>query len=305
MSRKLPPFAAVRAFEAAARHESFKKAAEELCLSPSAVSHQIRGLEEFLDTKLFERDGNTLCLTHTGRAYAGKLTHLLDGFEASTSEITRQDDRPIRILSTPGFAARWLVPRLDRSPMGSRVRLRVSVGAPSTDFATNDADLVVHWSDAPVPGVVVEPLMESARFPVAHPDYIAEHGIAHPRDLTKVTLMHDEVMDAWESWFRIADVVPPRMPRGPTFPNCELATTAAEQRQGVSLAYDAVVRGTLEAGRLVRLFDAVTMPFVIYSVAYAEHRAEDPMIRDFADWLHAESRAEGAAPADAPHSLAG
>lgn len=300
MARKLPPFAAVRAFEAAARHESFKKAAEELCLSPSAVSHQIRGLEGFLDTKLFERDGNTLRLTLTGQTYAGKLTHLLDDFEASTSEIIADDDRPIRILTTPGFAARWMVPRLDRSPFGNRVRLRVSQGAPSTDFATNDADLVVHWADAPVPGVVVEPLMESARYPVAHPGYVAEHGIEYPRDLTRATLMHDEVMDAWDQWFRIAGVIPPQMPRGPVFPNCEFATTAAEQRQGVSLAYDAMVRGTLASGRLVRLFNAVTLPIVLYSVAYPEHRANDPMIRAASDWLHAECQAEGTAPQGMP-----
>ena len=306
MARRLPPFAAVRAFEAAARHESFKAAAEELCLSPSAVSHQIRGLEAFLDTRLFERDGNTLRLTHTGRSYAGKLTHLLDGFEVSTREAAAHDDRPLRILTTPGFAARWMVPRLDRSPAGRQVRLRVSQGAPSTDFATNDADLVIHWADAPVPGVVVEPLMQSMRYPVAHPDYVEAEGLYHPRDLIGATLMHDEVMDAWEAWFRLAGVVPPKMPRGPVFANCEVSTTAAEQKQGVSLAYDAMVRDTVAAGRLVRLFDTVTLPVVIYSVAYPEHRANDPLIRAFADWFHAECRADGTAvPAEAGRYLAG
>lgn len=295
MARKLPPFAAVRAFEAAARHESFKAAADELCLSPSAVSHQIRSLEEYLDTKLFERDGNRLRLTLTGQTYAPKLTHLLDAFEASTAGISATDDRQLRVLTTPGFAARWMVPRLDRLPFGRQIRLRVSQGAPSTDFATNDADVVIHWGDEPVDGVRVEPLMQSARYPVAHPDYVARHGIEHPRDLTRATLMHDEVMDAWAEWFRIAGVVPPRMPLGPTFPNCEFATTAAEQGQGVSLAYDSVVRDTVTSGRLVRLFDHVTMPIVIYSVAYPLHRSEDPMIRSFADWIHGESLAHGSA----------
>jgi LysR family glycine cleavage system transcriptional activator len=295
MARKLPPFAAVRAFEAAARHGSFKIAADELCLSPSAVSHQVRSLEEYLDTKLFERDGNRLRLTLTGQTYAPRLTHLLDAFEASTARVSPSDDRQLRVLTTPGFAARWMVPRLDRLPFGRQIRLRVSEGAPCTDFATNDADVVIHWGDEPVDGVRVEPLMQSARYPVAHPDYAAREAIEHPSDLMRATLMHDEVMDAWAEWFRIAGVVPPQMPLGPTFPNCEFATTAAEQGQGVSLAYDAVVRDTVASGRLVRLFDHVTMPIVIYSVAYPLHRADDPMIRSFADWIHGESLAHGSA----------
>lgn len=295
MARKLPPFAAVRAFEAAARHGSFKIAADELCLSPSAVSHQVRSLEEYLDTKLFERDGNRLRLTLTGQTYAPRLTHLLDAFEASTARVSPSDDRQLRVLTTPGFAARWMVPRLDRLPFGRQIRLRVSEGAPCTDFATNDADVVIHWGDEPVDGVRVEPLMQSARYPVAHPDYAAREAIEHPSDLLRATLMHDEVMDAWAEWFRIAGVVPPQMPLGPTFPNCEFATTAAEQGQGVSLAYDAVVRDTVASGRLVRLFDHVTMPIVIYSVAYPLHRADDPMIRSFADWIHGESLAHGSA----------
>ena len=125
MGRKLPPFAAVRAFEAAARHLSFARAADELCLSPSAISHQVRSLEEYLDTKLFERRNNRLQLTLTGGAYAGKMTSLLDVFEASTLHAAENASQSLRVLCTPGFAARWLVPRLDRFVEPSAVRLRV------------------------------------------------------------------------------------------------------------------------------------------------------------------------------------
>lgn len=294
MGRKLPPFAAIRAFEAVARHLHVKAAADELCLSPSAVSHQLRALEDYLDTALFERRGNRLSLTLTGRAYAGKLTTLLDTFEDSTRSIREAGHRPFRVLCTPGFAARWLVPRLDRLSFGDRVRLRVSDGAPSLDFASNEADLVIQWADTPVPGVVTEPLMKSGRYPVVSPDLKARDSIEVPEDLRRLTLMHDETMDAWDAWFEAAGVEAPVFPRGPTFPNCELATTAAERGQGVALAYDAVVRRTLEEGRLVRLFDTVIMPFVIYSVAYPEARAEDPMIREFSDWVHDEVAQEGA-----------
>lgn len=295
MSRELPPFAAVRAFEAAARKGSIKDAAGELCLTASAVSHQIRSLEKYLDTALFHRKGNRIELTLTGRAYAGKLTTLLDLFDESTRSLKEAGRKPFRVHCTPGFAARWLVPRLGDLAFGDRIRISVSNGAPSTDFSSNRADVVIQWADAKVPGVITEPLMQSARYPVASPMLKASADLQQPKDLQRATLMHDETMDAWSEWFEAAGLRPPVFPRGPTFPNCELATTAAEKGQGVALAYDAVVRGTLNNGTLVRLFDTVTMPFVIYSVAYLSIRKEDPMVREFADWLHGQVKSDGVA----------
>lgn len=292
MGRQLPPFAAVRAFEAAARHLSFKDAAEELCLSPSAISHQIRALEEYLDTALFERSGNSIALTLTGKAYAGKLTGLLDAFDQSTRSIMETGPRKFGVLCTPGFAARWLVPRLDRLAFGDRVRLRVSAGAPSLDFSTNESDVVIQWADDPVPGLVTEPFMTSNRYPVISPELKESEQIEKPEDLLRLRLMHDEVQDAWLEWFEAAGLDPPEMPRGPVFPNCELATTAAEQGQGVSLAYDMMVRDTLASGRLVRLFNAVTMPIVIYSLAYPTSRRDDPMILEFRRWIRDEMAKE-------------
>lgn len=272
---------------------SIKCAAEELCLTPSAVSHQIRALEAYLDTSLFERLGNKLQLTLTGRAYSGKLTTLLNDLDTSTRSIREAGHRPFRVLSTPGFAARWLVPRLNRLSFCDRVRLRVSEAAPSTDFASNDADLVIQWSDDKRADVVTEPLMESGRYPVISPALKKSQNVNAPEDLLRLTLMHDETMDGWEEWFRAAGLSPPVFPRGPTFPNCELATTAAEKGQGVSLAYDAIVRGTVADGRLVRLFDTITIPSIIYSVAYSEARSTDPMIREFTSWIHREIADDG------------
>jgi LysR family glycine cleavage system transcriptional activator len=175
-----------------------------------------------------------------------------------------------------------------RFSRAAALRLRVSEGAPCTDFAVNDADLVVQWADAPVPGCVVEPLMRSGRFPVVAPALRASARIERPEDLLGVTLMHDETMDQWAEWFRAAGLAPPELPRGPRFPNCELSTTAAEQGQGVSLAYEHMVRDTLASGRLERLFDTVIMPFTIYAVVYPERRRRDPLVRAFRAFLFAE-----------------
>ena len=295
MGRRLPPFSAVRAFEAAARHPSFKQAADELCLTPSAVSHQIKALEGFLDTRLFERSGNRLALTLTGEAYAGKLTHLLDSFLAET-EAVRGEPQILRVLSTPGFAARWLAPRLSRLEFATDIRLRMSNGAPSLDFATNDADVVIQWADRPTPGLLTEPLMASARYPVISPALKAREDVKRPQDLLRLTLFYDETDDAWPEWFAAVGLDGAELPPGPTYPNCELSTTMVEQGQGVSLAYDAVVRGTLASGRLERLFEAVTLPMAIYSVACQVARAEEPRIAAFRRWLRAEAETEGVLP---------
>lgn len=295
MARELPPFSAVRAFEAAARKGSIKEAADELCLTASAISHQIRSLERYLDTALFRRSGNRIELTLTGQAYARKMTSLLDLFDENTRALKEAGRKPFRVHCTPGFAARWLVPRLGDLAFGNQVRISVSNGAPSTDFSSNGADVVIQWADATIPGVVTEPLMESARYPVVSPELEKKSELREPEDLLRATLMHDETMDAWDEWFEAAGLNAPAFPRGPTFPNCELATTAAERGQGVALAYDAVVRDTINNGTLVRLFDTVTMPFVIYSVAYSDHRKEDPMVREFSAWLHGQAESQGVA----------
>lgn len=292
--RRLPPLAALKAFEAAARHQSFTRAADELCLTPSAVSHQVRALEAYLDTKLFERRGNAMVLTLTGEGYADRLSELLDGLSDTTEAIRSPREMPVlRVLSTPGFAARWMVPRLGRFAYADRVRLRISVGAPSTDFASNDADVVIQWADAPGPGLSVEPIMSSARYPVISPALRDKLGIERPEDLARATRMQDETLDMWAEWFAAAGVAPPPTPNGPVFPNCELATTAAEQGMGAALAYDLMVRDTLASGRLVRLFDAVTLPVVIYSITCPAARRRETLISAFHDWIWSELPADG------------
>ena len=288
--RQLPPFSAVKAFEAAARHQSFKDAAEELCLSPSAISHQIRALEDYLATALFVRDGNRIRLTGTGQDYAGRLTQLLDHLD-DTTRTAKGEDRPqtLRVLSTPGFAARWLLPRMGGFKHADAIRLRIAEGAPSTEFETNDADVVIKWRDDPVDGVDVTPFLRSARYPVVSPALLERESLRHPRDLLRLTLFRDEVDDQWSEWFRAAGVVAELPSSDPIYPNCEYASTAAEAGLGASLAYDAVVSRTVEDGRLVGLFETTTLPFTIYAVATEAARRDEPLIRAFRDWLLLEA----------------
>ncbi len=290
--RKLPSFSAIRAFECAARHLSFKAAAIELCVTPSAISHQIKLLEEYLSTELFVRNHNSLTLTLTGEGYVGKLTILLDSLEHSTKEVTDTQEPSLRVLATPGFAARWLLPRLKRMSFAKDIRLRISQGAPDVNFSSNDADVVIHWADDPVPGCAVEPFMSSIQYPVASPDFIRLNRINTPEDLLNLTLFHEEVMDGWADWFAAANIDFTAGQLGPCFPHCELGHTAAEQGQGVALAYDALIKDTVKAGKLVRLFNIDTTTSVIYSFCCQQCRYNEPKIKTFHDWIFSEIQAD-------------
>jgi LysR family glycine cleavage system transcriptional activator len=295
------PFGAVRAFEAAARHLNFTRAADELCVTPSAVSHQIRTLEEYLGVALFLRRGNHIELTAGGRAYMQTLTAILDQLDASTRLAARTDpDIPLHLLCTPGFVTRWLAPNLASCPESDRLEIMTCDDRPSLDFTSNGADVVIAWGGWPLPGVVMEPLMEAERFPVCSPEFRARAGLARPEDLLGVPLLQDDTRPDWGDWFRHARIPVPDVIRGPIFPHCETALRAAEAGQGVALAFDVMARRGLESGRIVRLFDIATPPFVVYSVAYPEIRRRDPRIRAFRDWIFDVVAGDAAASQQAP-----
>lgn len=294
-SRNLPSLAGLRAFDAAARHLSFRHAAEELCVTQSAISHQIRGLEEFLGCKLFLRGHNRVDLSPTGESYLKEVSILLDGLEAASRRIvdTAHSAR-LAVQATPAFAARWLMRRLDRfTELCSKSEISISTGLPPTDFSRGDVDVVIHWGAEPLPGVHVEPFLASPRLPVASPALIKRFGHpSHPATLRDFPLLRDEVQDGWSDWFKIAGVAPQKQPSAPCFGHCELVLNAAENGLGVALAYERLVSRELSEGKLVRLFDIKSGPFLIYSVACLDQRSDEPLIAAFRDWIMAEGRAD-------------
>lgn len=296
MNRNLPPLSAVRVFEAAARHESFTAAAEELHITQSAVSHQVRRLEEYFGKPLFRRSPRGLTLTPAGRDYQRDLTDLLDRLDRSTDRVVHPDQADIlRIKATPAFTRRWLLPRM--AGFAARhpdIDYDVAVGFPPTDVSGDDVDVFIHWGCDPVDGAVVEPFLETARTPVASPGFLdGVPDIRRPDDLLHVTLLHDKVDDGWPEWFRTCGLAPPAL-RGPRFEHCELAITAAEAGQGVDLGYLALIDRELADGRLVRLFDQETPSRIIYSLAYNERDAGEPRIKAFRDWIFEQIDAQPA-----------
>ncbi len=293
MRRRLPPFAAIRAFEASARNNSFTVAADELNVTQSAISHQVKRLEEFLNIPLFVRAPQGLSLTPAGQDYLGELTGILDRLDASTRHLCHPDQPELlRIRATPSFTTRWLLPRMNRFQSDyPDLDYEISIGFPPTDFSQGDVDVFIHWGADPVVGARVEPFFKSARAPVASGEFLRNAPrIKRPIDLLAVTLLHDKVLDGWSQWFESCGVVPPATQRGPRLAHCELVLQAAEAGQGVALPYTALIQPELESGRLVRLFDQETPPVIIYSIAYQECEANDPKIRAFRDWIVDEVR---------------
>jgi len=299
MKRRLPPFAAVRAFEAAARHQSFKAAAEELSLTQSAISHQVKGLEAFLGESLFRRHPNGVELTRSGATYFGDLTAILDRLDASTSRIAGiAAGGPLSVRATPAFTSRWLLPRLRRFNQAyPDIDLDVTTTDNPMGFPGEGIDVLIQYSQEPAPGLAVEPFLASTRFPACSPALLDSlPPLRDPADLAQLTLLRDDVGDDWEMWFACAERHLPGRIKGPRFAHCELTHRAAEEGQGVVLAYAALVERELDEGRLVKLFDLETPPKVIYSLTCPESWSNRPRIAAFRNWIFEEAAGAGTLP---------
>ena len=291
--RALPPFSALQAFEASARHGSFRRAAEELCVTQSAISHRIKELEAFLGVPLFHRLTRQVVLTGRGEDYFSELGDVLDRMHEATLHVRDFGLLgPLSIRGTPAFVTRWLLPRMNifRSKFPN-IELHVSTTAGPVDFAIEDVDVVVRWGVEPQAGLHVAPILETASYPVASPTFLRNGPpIIRPADLLQHVLLHEEVDDDWPRWLSLAGVDHAGAGKGPIFEHCDLALHAAIEGQGIALAYAELVTADIAAGRLVRLFDIELPPTAIYSVVTPDLRLRRPAIAAFFGWILAESQ---------------
>jgi len=299
MSRRLPPLNSLRAFEAAARHLSFKKAAEELYVTPAAVSHQVRTLEEYCGAQLFHRLARALRLTEAGQA---ALPLLREGFDklAEAAEAMKAGERAgiLTVSVAPSFGAKWLVPRLDRFHAAHpEFDVRIDATDALTSFAGDGIDVALRYGRGTYRNLRSECLMPEAAFPVCSPRLL-ERGapLSRPEDLRHHTLLHvqwkmeDDAAPNWRMWLRAAGVEGVDAERGPRFSVEGLVLEAAIAGQGVALVGAALVEGDLEAGRLVQPFapSASQATAFSYYLVYPEAKAGDPKVTAFRDWVLAE-----------------
>jgi LysR family glycine cleavage system transcriptional activator len=296
MARALPPLNALRAFEAAGRHLSFSRAAAELNVTPAAVSHHIKGLEERLGVQLFRREARGLLLTDAGQR---ALPGVRDGFErlaAALAELEPEaDSRILTVSAVPSLSAKWLVPRLERfRQRAPELDVRLDATGHVVDFQHEpDIDVAIRYGRGDYPGLEVEKLVEGDTIPVCSPGLL-ERGppLTAPADLRHYTLIHTswgagETDPAWSEWLASAGAADVDASRGPRFNHTEYAVQAAIDGQGVALAARVLVADDLAAGRLATPFAwqrETPTPFAYYIVA-PPARMRLPRVRAFRAWL--------------------
>lgn len=309
MIYRLPPLNALRVFEAAARHLSFKDAANELSITQAAVSHQVKSLEEFLGVELFRRAGRGVQLTEAARACLPKLR---EGFDALASAVEtireRGQETELRITAPPVFTARWLMPRLAGfSKREPKIEVRVVASSRMVDAGALDSTALmsgidlrseasgveIHLGAGDYPGYRADKLFEVTMTVVANPDLVkGDPAVRTPADLARQTLLHDDAMDtvaggnAWRKWLEAAGVEDQvDGVHGPHFSSNILSLEAASQRLGIALALRPLVDADIRSGRLCAPFAVEVKPRSSYYLVCPEVIADRPAVGAFRKWL--------------------
>ena len=297
MRRILPPLNALKAFEAAARHESFTLAAAELNVTHAAVSRHIRDLETWIGAKLFTRTGRGVELTERGTAYAQELTRSFDILTDATEQASarrRKRQQKLAVTVEPSFAALWLIPRLGRfTAANPDIEIVIDSSNLLMDFARGEADVGVRYGPGIWPGVASDLLVTTSITPVCSPALLRTTKVRDPADLPPSMLLQEESRRYWTEWLEAAGVGGSIAPQGPLL-GLHLTVPAAEAGQGFALADEIIAGDALVGGRLVRPFATVVRKYGFYFVrgaAAKETRAMSTLKR----WLEAEIAATVAA----------
>ena len=298
MSYQIPNLNGLRAFEAAARHLSFSKAADELNVTPAAVSHQVRGLEDSLGVKLFERKNRTIALSEAGaRCFPG----VRDGFEAIDRAVRlvghKTGDRVLVVSVGPMFTSKWLAPRLvgfmERHP---DIDTRISANPNFSDFTSDGVDVAIRFGHGHYRGLHIEPLMEEWVVPLCAPHLMASGPpLARPSDLAEHTLIHDESLNfspdapTWDDWLKAAGVGSLDNSRRLRFSNADHAIDAAVEGGGVVLGRSVIAANDIRSGRLVAPFELPLSSGMSYYLVCPPGAHKHAKVRAFRDWLFEET----------------
>ncbi len=300
MSRRLPPLNALRAFEAAGRLASMSAAAEELAVTPAAVSHQIKALEDYFGNPLFYRTVRAIRLTDSGAAL---LPYLSKGLELWTQGCRALEDldgdEPLVISSAPVFAGKWLVRRLSEfNVVHPDITVRLDGSLSIANFTSDGVDAAIRFGTGPYPDLHADALVNEDVAPVCSPALLqGERPLRSPADLAHHTLIHVDWYAAagtqpdWAMWLKTAGVHGVDSSKGPVVTSDSLAVEAAMNGGGVVLVSEFLVRQDLDSGRLVKPFDLVLPSNHWYWFVCPPENMERPKVRAFRDWLVATIRA--------------
>lgn len=292
---RFPPISSLRALEAAARHLSYTKAAQELHVTQSAVSHQIRHAEELWELKLFERRGRRVALTSDGQTLVPIVRDFIDGISAALRELRSDGEQAsLRVSLLQSFAFKWFVPRLGRfNQRYPDIDVWLSTTEELVDLTSDKADVGIRLGYGEWPNLYTELLLREYVFPVCSPLLLEQLGRPEkPADLLTYPLLRRDSPDIcprWRDWFRDAGIEVKKMPRGTKFPDTSMAVQAALDAQGIALARSAHVSDDLASGRLVKLFDVYSESNVAYYFVCPFGREKQVTIQAFREWLREEA----------------
>ena len=296
MRRKLPSTAALAAFEAAARHQSFTRAAGELAVTQSAVCRQIASLESFLGVALFRRGQRGVALTEAGQRYARSVAARLDEVERDTLDLMAQggpggQGGSLEVAVVPTFATQWLMPRLARFHAAHPgITVHLSSRTRPFLFADTEFDAAIHPGVGLWPGTEGSLLMPEPMITVASPALAASRKRWSPADLAKLPLLQASTRPyAWRHWFEALGLSVDNDMAGPRLELFSMLSEAAAQGLGVALVPRMLVENELASGRLVQLLAQESLSDRRYYLIYPGHKAASPALRAFAEWLESEA----------------
>lgn len=292
MHRRTLPLSALRAFEAAARLGSFKAAATELAVTPTAVSHQIRALEAQTGLALFDRQVRKVALTEAGAQLFPVLRDGFDAFEATLARLTQQRTRiQVSISATNAFTVKWLVPRMsDFRGQHPGIDLQLQASDELADLRSTAVDIAIRYGRGPYPGLVTQPLFTDRFAPVANPRL----GVTSPADLARVPLIRFDWKQAhaenptWERWFAVAKMPQPQQASQLRFSDEGHAIQAAVAGHGIALVSLALIADELAAGHLVQPFGPEIDGHTYHLATYADRPPSAP-VQTVAAWLRAQA----------------
>ena len=299
--RYLPPLRALIAFEATARHLSVGRAAEELCVTPSAVSHHVRTIENYLRVQLFHRTTRTMQLTDAGFNYLQLITVGLDRISIATRDIADAGFTDVlTIQCTPSFAPAWLVPRLARfTAANPDINLRIRARPDPLDILQNAVDVEIRRPLGETDGLMVHPFLEEEIIPLASPDLVERVPRKSPEDILRSSpLIHSERSSLnWPSWFRLHGIRGINVERGVRFDRGYLSIQAAVNGLGIALESTIFAAHAIGTGQLVRVFENLPKSLsMAHFIVYTQANAHLKKIQKFRDWLLYEAAADEATP---------
>lgn len=292
MQRRFLPLSALRAFEAAARLGSFKAAAHELSVTPTAVSHQIRALEAQTGLELFDRQVRKVSLNDAGMLLYPVLRDGFDAFEATLARLMQQRTRTqVSISATNAFTVKWLVPRMsDFRALHPGIDLQLLASDDLVDLRSTAVDIAIRYGRGPYPGLVTEPLFNDRFAPVSNPRL----GVTSPEDLARVPLIRFDWKrpqpdnPTWERWFKVAQRAEPPQASGLRFSDEGHAIQAAVAGHGIALVSLALVTEELQAGHLVQPFGPAIDGHTYHLATHADRPRSAP-VQAVAQWLRAQA----------------